>query len=308
MQVVGCGLRDLAWQLAADSRKIVVGTERGFWYGVEAMHSRKQGHTLIEMLVVLIIVGVLIALVVPAVQKIRESARLAQNIKNQRELVLAVQMFVTNEGHYPGYKFMLGGNEAGWVGQILPYIGRSDIYETNLASTPYIEILVSPVDDGPRDQPRLSYVVNGGLPDQFDPETDGGLPAGTTAADGVDGIFYDHTMSTTPRVSNDDIIDGLKHTMLLSENIDARYWTDVTEPYQCILWQSVAEPLAAGKGINMGVGTSGGSHTVARPSSHHPNGVVAGFADGTSRFIVETIDPAVYRDMLTPRGKDVGLQ
>ena len=268
----------------------------------------RTGHSLIEMLVVLIIVGVLIALVVPAVQKAREASRLAQNIANQKDLAIAVQTFVTQNRHYPGYKVMIGGAEAGWVAQILPYIGRKDVYDSNLATTPYIEILVSPADNGPRDKPRLSYVVNGGLPDQFDPVTDGGLPAGTTAADAVDGIFFDHTLAASPRIDNSDISDGLPNTMLLSENIDANLWTDAIEAYQCVLWQSVAVPLAAGKEINKGVGMKPVDHTLARPSSYHPNGVVAAFADGTSRFIVETVDPVIYRDMLTPKGKAVGVE
>jgi hypothetical protein len=168
-------------------------------------------------------------------------------------------------------------------------------------------VLVSPVDDGPRDQPRLSYVVNGGLPDQLDPVAQG-LPAGTTPADAIDGVFYDHTQLASPKLSMSDIEDGLKQTLLLSENIDARNWTDVTEPYNCVLWQSVAAPFAPGKSINQGVGLTPGDHTVARPSSYHPNGVVAAFCDGTSRFIVETIDPAVYRKMLTPKGKKAGIE
>jgi prepilin-type processing-associated H-X9-DG protein len=42
---------------------------------------------------------------------------------------------------------------------------------------------------------------------------------------------------------------------------------------------------------------------VARPSSAHSGGVNAGFADGSSRFIVETIDYEVYQALMTPRGK-----
>lgn len=271
------------------------------------MRRLREGHTLIEMLVVIVIVGGLLAVLVSAALNARKAARLAQNLENQRQLSVAIQSFVANEGHFPGYKFLINGAEAGWAGQILPYIGRQDLYAANLASTSYIPLLVSPLDDGPRDQPRLSYVVNGGLPDQFDPVAQGGLPAGTMAADGVDGVFYDHTLPGTPRLDRSDITDGLRHTMLLTENIDARLWTDLAEPYQCVLWQSVAEPFATGKRINEGVGTATLDHTLARPSSHHAGGVVAAFADSTARFIVQSIDPAIYRSMLTPKGKAVGI-
>jgi len=272
----------------------------------------RKGHTLIELLVVLIIVGVLISLVVPAVQKAREAARLAQNMENQRQLALAIQSFASKDiyGRFPGYVGVGADNVTpiSWAVQLFPFIGRQDLY-VNPAAATYVEILVSPVDDGPRDKPRLSYVVNGGLPDGSDPVTDGGLPAGTTAEDAVDGIFYDHTLDLASRVyqSRSDVSDGLSNTLLLSENIDARYWTDVTEPYQCVLWQSIASPFAVNKEINMGVGLVV-DQTLARPSSHHPGGIVAAFADATARFIVETVDPDVYRSMLTAKGRAAGIE
>ncbi|MCG8587556.1 MAG: DUF1559 domain-containing protein [Pirellulales bacterium] len=271
------------------------------------MRRLREGHSLIEMLVVIGIVAGLLAVVVPAALNARKSARLAQNLEKQRQLASAIQGFVSKQGHFPGYKSLINGTEAGWVGQILPFIGRNDVYASGLASTPYIEILVSPLDQGPRDQPRLSYVVNGGLPDQVDPVSDGGLPVGTTFADGVDGMFYDHTQSSSPRIGRSDVTDGLRNTLLLTENLDARLWTDVSEPYQCVLWQSVASPFAAGKAMNQSVG-SALDHTLARPSSNHADGVVAAFADNSARFIVDSIDAAVYLSMLTPKGKQAGIE
>jgi hypothetical protein len=233
-------------------------------------------------------------------------------MSHQRQLALAVQSFASKDpyGRFPGWVGVGADNvtPVSWVMQLFPFIGRQNLYD-NPGAGSFVEILVSPADDGPKDQPRLSYVVNGGLPDGSDPVTDGGLPAGTTTGDAVDGIFYDHTVALDSRIyqSRDSVTDGLGQTMLLSENIDARNWTDVTEPYQCVLWQSIATPFAVNKEINMGVGLAM-DQTLARPSSHHPGGVVAAFADGTSRFIVETVDADVYRAMLTAKGQAAGIE
>ena len=52
------------------------------------------------------------------------------------------------------------------------------------------------------------------------------------------------------------------------------------------------------------------AHLVARPSSNHPDGVNMGFADGSSRYVVDSINYRVYQALMTPRGKssDVPLR
>ena len=246
----------------------------------------KAGHSLIEMLVVLIVVGILIAVVVPAIQRARESARMGDCINRQAQLAKAVHMHVTDDpyGRFPGYRAFGsdGTTVVGYAPQLFEYLGRSDL-PANPAEPSYIDALVCPSNQGPKDMPRLNYVVNGGQ-------------AGTDSP--ADGIFYDHAKDEKVYITKDDFRDGLTNTILLAENLDATRWDDTLEASQCILW-----PLTEGNEINSGSGS--------RPSSHHPGGFVAAFADGSVKFMNEVDindDDAVHTDasfyvvLLTPGG------
>ena len=246
---------------------------------------QRNAHSLIEMLVVLIIVGVLMAIIIPAVQRSRESARMAQCISQQGEWAKAVHLHIAADrfGRYPGYRKSTGdGDMIGWTAMLLKYIGRSDL---DPAQPTYLESLVCASDSGPRNTPRLNYVVNGGQ-------------AGIDSP--ADGVFFDHTKTERVYITNEDFRDGQTNTILLAENIDATRWDEIDEANLCILW-----PLTEGNEINNGTGS--------RPSSHHPGGFVAAFADGSVRFMAEgefNEDPDVHTDhstyvaYLTPGGDE----
>ena len=99
----------------------------------------KQPHpaaafTLIELLVVIAIIGVLIGLLLPAVQQVREAARRLACGNNLKQLVLATHNYASANGHFPssmrhtvGTAFASNNGSWGVHGRILPYIEQGDV-------------------------------------------------------------------------------------------------------------------------------------------------------------------------------------
>ena len=106
----------------------------------------RAAFTLIELLVVISIIGVLIGLLVPAVQKVREAASRAQCQNNLKQIALAVHLYHDSAKHLPqnwggnmgGGVSTWGSNSASWswIAMILPYMDQGNIYKmAGLATT-----------------------------------------------------------------------------------------------------------------------------------------------------------------------------
>ncbi len=144
---------------------------------------RKHGFTLVELLVVIAIIGVLMGLLLPAVQAARERGRQAQCMNNLRQLGVAAANFESRRQRFPGAQELIlpedprgarvGNNKpASWVAVLLEDLGRTDVAErwnsadvpiSNPNLIPTLDIAVCPsVTLSPNVPAPTHYVANAG--------------------------------------------------------------------------------------------------------------------------------------------------
>ncbi len=124
----------------------------------------RRGFTLIELLVVIAIIGILVALIIPGVNVVREHGRQSVCLNNQRQIGMAMLSYASSKQHLPGVVEQLPGGGAmyNWVEALSPQFDRSDVWEavcngklTNSStSIPSIKVLICP------DDPYLSNVTS----------------------------------------------------------------------------------------------------------------------------------------------------
>jgi prepilin-type N-terminal cleavage/methylation domain-containing protein len=135
------------------------------------IHRRRGGFTLIELLVVIAIIAILIGLLLPAVQKVREAASRTQSQNNLHQLVIAVHDYASqNDNRLPIGS--INGNAGGGTifFALLPYIEGDAIFKAGTATanaTPY-KSFYAPLDTTTgAGKPSISYAANCGFDNQY---------------------------------------------------------------------------------------------------------------------------------------------
>jgi prepilin-type N-terminal cleavage/methylation domain-containing protein/prepilin-type processing-associated H-X9-DG protein len=104
---------------------------------VACRHRGGAGFTLVELLVVIAIIGVLVALLLPAVQAARESARRAQCATNLKQLGVACQSYATAHRGFP--LLYSSSSQLGWVTELLPYIEENRLWQLYNFNQPWFD-------------------------------------------------------------------------------------------------------------------------------------------------------------------------
>jgi prepilin-type processing-associated H-X9-DG protein len=275
--------------------------------------------TVLELLVVIAIIGVLLGLLVPAVQKARQAAARIACANNLKQLGLALQGFHAVKGGFPAAQTSLPNQKKkvgiGWVPFILPYIEQ--------------EALFHEYDFKARwDEPSNAVAVTRRIPLLLCASAPGervGL-----AKRGVGDYAPTCTLISSPFMASPppkdktfvgvlgknvnrkitEITDGASNTLLLAE--DAGFpaeWTmgKMTEvKFGTTAWASANNILRIG-GFNPATGTTPGPCAVNCYNKHeiysfHPGGANVLFADGATRFLGAAADINVVSALVTRRG------
>jgi prepilin-type processing-associated H-X9-DG protein len=222
-------------------------------------------------LVVIAIIGTLVALLLPAVQSARETARGNTCRNNMKQLQLALTNMDSTLKRLPGYSeelFNPNGQKtnnmftksyarrASWVVRIFPYMEENalwDTWSTDFSNNPPATAIAalncpSNVSETP-DSPNLAYVGNAGW--AFSENSAAPFGRGSdTSEHAANGIFFDLNKNKNlgaPTVDNREgdpkiqmslaqVIDGTTKTLMLSESLHTFYWTydtvqGTTTPY-----------------------------------------------------------------------------
>lgn len=276
----------------------------------------RAGFTLVELLVVISIIGMLMALLFPAINAARESGRQNTCRSNMRNIALAIHGYETKKTAYPMIANLVRTQDGTQVPRslmfvILPELERMDITtvtkNTNWdnadleAANLYLEIVQCPSNPLVRqgaNAENMAFVFNVG---RF-----GFLNSASTTtssldpADGIPeryaGMFFE---AGSPNSSADLTAgDGATNTLLISENLTGSRWIDITEGTVGFTWVTGS----TSQGINQDKTTPG-----LAPTANHPGLVNVAFADAHVRTLNEAIDYPTYRQLCTPSGSQFGM-
>ncbi len=280
----------LLWHAARVGSRAVWSIGMGIpMFGLRA----RRAFSLVELLVVVALVGALVALLLPAVQAARESARRTQCQNNLRQIGVGLQLYHDNHDAFPagGIEWRLGHDrtkrQLAWSAFLLPYLEQQTLYaqldlskafdapENAAGATAVLPVYLCP--SAARDE----WLVEGRGPCDF-----GGIygeritgpnnpPKGT--------MIYDHAF----RIA--EITDGASNTLIVAEDVR---WPEG----QWINGRNVFDQAFA---INAAPNWENDIR------SDHPGGAQGVLVDGSARFLAESLDLQVLAAICTRASGEV---
>ena len=295
----------------------------------------RKAFTLIELLVVIAIIGVLTALLLPAVQAAREAARRTQCLNNLKQMVLALHNYHDSFKYFPpGVSLRLTpGNANLWHTAILPQLELNNMYDQidwsktwndptspnpGLCSTRIAMFQCPSSGIQPTENNVQGFEVR--CPSTYLSCASGVLnresgPEPNLASRDIDGMLYRESRNNMATA-----LDGTSNTMLLGETLhDYSFWGEnpIQGPQVVDHWYIGTVGVHVDNEISEALGSTGVLPNAFRDkslfidevemsfSSRHPGGVQIALADGSARYIAETIDLKVWSALGTKANSDL---
>ena len=293
-----------------------------------ASEDRRGGFTLVEMLVVIAIIGILIALLLPAVQSAREAARRMQCSNNMKQLALGLHAYHAAFGHFPAggiapvtvdstNTWCEGSGtihaSSPWTVAVLPFIEQQNLFDSfdqderfsdssfttpapngDVVAPASGEYVIPAVFICPSDYSRTHPLTNSYF------GVDGGGP--TPACSGNHGqrdFFINGILYVNSKTGIVDVRDGTTNVFMLGETRYSggnQWWTSSGKVNT--LGAFLCNLAGSREQINLHPSMTFGVPYVGRGfSSHHPGGCQFAMADGSVQFLAESMDLATYQQL-----------
>ena len=281
---------------------------------------QRLGFTLVELLVVIAIIGILVSLLLPAIQAAREAARRMSCSNNLKQIGLALHNYESSYKRFP-----VGSWQSNFISPlvaVLPMLEQSNNYQQWDFSLSYantynatvanqkIATYLCPSMTLPREVPFLparetggpsSYLLNEGTDDYM------------ANADGIFGLHWPSFGYINPNRRFADITDGTSTTFFAGETVynyrDSLWPASAGAPYAGTVRYGTARWVVGYPKIALGsVLFPYNVHAAAAMggyASQHPGGAQFLYADGSVRFLSQTIDVNTYRAAATRAGGEV---
>lgn len=292
------------------------------------MNAGRRGFTLIELLVVIAVIAVLVALLLPAVQQVREAARRTQCQDHLHNLGVALHNYHGSHKTHPMGSYVSVGLSWGWAMYLFPFLERNNEYQSVEFNTPDCGAVIKALQAAGRPNPTSELIE--ALVCPSDPNGDKQLfsgPTGPLPWSGDAGLLYPGSylgvagdkesptwcpawgiikgngiLFTNSRVRFADITDGTSTTMVIGERgipNDLGWGWPVCGGSECEQYTTTERGLSAGQNA------PSSSNILQRFWSWHPGGAHFVMDDNQVRFLSENIDYTTFKRLSTRDGGEI---